>query len=734
MPTAGISFGSIFVSETTRPNRLRDNKDKLYHLKYARWSLGSVNQAAHTHFLTKSLVNWNFYKGHQWIFGEDLQSFLMDESGDVRNRIRFVENLIRPMVEQYVGNAIRTDYTYKAISVSENAINRREQELARMKFFSKVAKEAPSFRQAIEQRMPVGDTEGEVEEIFRNTYVDEFENAIDGLIRYISEKNDMEDKKVIISKHLVISGMGILKSYGQNNEHIIEVVDPLFFFWDRGAQRPDLKDAEFMGEYSNSVPVDIFEQHQNITPDERLAIEDFAEKDSSEHRLINGFIGPTRGRVPVYEVYWKDTEQQEYGYVRDEFGYEHFTKINSPDVKWTDKDLIKPKSEAHKKILGGGKRKKTRVFVDVLRYCKFIPKEVVGSVSGDKDLNDIVLEWGKVPFQESDGLDPSNVEWPYKIYCWGYTNGDVLSPIDDAIDPQRFLNRTLSVAESQVNNSRGAGTILDKDMIDPQEGEEGILRNMNQSKPVLVNAKGNLNNSVASYDNTIGSGTNVLFNIVNEMRALIQNVTGINEAMQGTVGGQRKAVGVTQLQIQRGTLIQEPFYFALGKILQQTAQSMATIGKRIYSESQRKLPIILGDKGAMNLLISEDMKLETFRTFIKRTSDEEQQHRAGDELLFTLFQAGLIDQVTLSDKIGRSDVDDVARALRQFQSERLQAEKRQIEAQDAQSQQLAAVAQQQQDAVNAQQLQAQLSSEEENEKERQHDLDKITLRETLRQQ
>ena len=725
------NFGRLFISETTRPNRLRDTKDKEYHLKYARWALGSVNHAAHTHFLTKSLVNWNFYKGNQWLFGEDLQAFLMDESGDVRNRIRFVENLVRPMVEQYVGNAIRTNYSYKAISISEMAINRREEELSRMKFFSRVAQEAPSFAETIAQRMPIAETEGEAEEIFQNTYVDEFENAIDGLVKYISDKNDIEEKKIVISKHLAVTGIGILKGFEQNNEHIFEVTDPLFFFFDRGAQRPDLRDAEYMGEYHNMTAVDIFERFQTITSEERFTLEEFAKKESSEHHFTNGFIGPTRGRIPVYEVYWKDVEAMEYGYVIDDFGYEFFTRINSPESKWKDKDLIRPKSKAHQKILGTN-GKKTRVFVDVLRYCIFIPKEI--AASKDSKLSDIVLEHGVVPFQESDALDPSNVEFPYKCYCWGYTNGDILSPTDDVIDPQRFLNRTLSVAESQVNNSRGAGTILDSDMVDAQGGEEEILRNMNQSKPIFVKAKGNLNNSLGSYDNTIGGGTSILFNIVSEMRSIIQNVTGVNEAMQGTIGGERKAVGVTQLQIQRGTLIQEPFYFALGRILQQASQSMATVGKRIYAQSERKLPIIVGDKGAMNLVVSEDMKMETFRVFIKRTSDEEQQVQAGNELLITLLQAGMIDQTHFADKFGRSDVDEVSRAMRQLQSERLQADKAQQQAQQGQQ----AQAQQELAAQSEQQQIAQFNQEAKEDQIRQedmeHDIDKIVVREALQNQ
>ncbi len=730
------NFRNLFVSSTVRPNRLRDEKTKDYHLEYAKWALGTLNHSAHNWYLTKSLVNWNFYKGNQWVFGEDLQSFLMDESGEVRNRIRFVENLIRPMVEQYVGNSIRTNYTYKAVSVSENAVNRREDELSRLKFFSNVAKEAPSFKAAIEERMPVGDTDEEVEEIFQNSYIDSYEKAINGLIRYISDKNDMEDKKVIVSKHLAITGLGILKNYEKNGEYIVDVIDSLFFFWDRSAQRPDLKDAEYMGEYHNMNVTDIFEQYQGLTEEERLRIEDYSQKESADHNFINGFIGPSRGSVPVYEVYWKDTEEREYGYVMDEYDYEIFTEINSENSDFTDKDLLDPdkiESTQHKDLLGDNK--KTKVYVDVLRYCVFIPGELVGgSENENSQSDDIALEFGEVSFQEADELDPSNVEFPYKCYCWGYVNGDVLSPVDDAIDPQRFLNRTLSVAESQVNNSRGSGTVFDKDMIDAQDGEEGILRDMNQSKPVFLNAKGNLNNSLGSYDNTLGGGTASLFNIVSEMRNIIQNVTGVNEAMQGTAGGERKAVGVNQMQIQRGTLIQEPFYYALGKVLEQSSQSMASVGRRIYAASQRKLPIIIGDDGAQNLIISDDMKLETFRVFVERTTDEDLQTNAGNELLVTLLQMQLIDEVHFSDGFGRSSVDDVSKALRKFQSEKLQASKKLAEQQEAQQQAVEQQVAGQEQAQAAAQAAGEDREDARAERDKAHDLDQILLKESLSKQ
>ncbi len=341
--------------------------------------------------------------------------------------------------------------------------------------------------------------------------------------------------------------------------------------------------------------------------------------------------------------------------------------------------MIIPEEDGHKKILKGKKSRK--IFVDVLRYTVFIPGEIMPT----KGSKDIVLESGRVPYTESSISNPSNVEFPFKCYCWAYNNGDILSPVDDAIAPQRYLNRIQSIVESHINNSRGSGTIIDGDMVDAQGGEEEILRSMNLSKPIFVKAKGNLNNSLGSYDSTIGSGVVSMYEAAAQTRQSIQNITGVNESMQGTAGGKRRLVGVTQLDIQRGTLIQEPFYYALSRIILQAGQAIASVGKRIYADNRRKLAIMTGDKGVRNIVITDEMVIEDFRMYIKRTVGIEEQKQAGNQLLFTLVGAQLIDRKRFANMLNRGNIDDIARAVREHQQELAEAEKIQSQQQQGQA-------------------------------------------------
>jgi len=726
----------LFVNTSTiRPNRLTpESKDERYHSDWGRWCLQSINHPLHRNFIAKTLTNWSFYKGGdgQWIFEEDLEAFFLDESGDVKNRLKIAKNLIKPMVQQYEGNAIRLSFNAKARATSDFSINRREQELGRLQFYEAAAAAYPDMREGIKDRLPIGETPIETEEIFENSWIEEHESDINNLLKFVAQDIDMDELKIRICKNLAMSGLGIYKGFEQNSRYLGDSIDPLFFFWDLSAKKPDLSDAEYMGEWSYMDAPSLFEKYQNLGKHEREAIERYAQNESgSTQKMVHSYYAISGSKIPVYEVYWKDMEQQEYGYIEDDYGYPHFTRINHEESEYTDKDLIDPPTDAHKKILGNNKKKK-RIFVDVLRYCVFIPKEEVGANMAE----DIILEWGELPYQEKYAFDPSNVEFPYKCYTWAYDKGEVLSPLDDAIQPQRLINRLISVAESHINNSRGEGTVIAKEAVDPRDGEETLVRNINKSKPIFVDTTrtGSVQNAVGTYGATIGSGTMSIFNIVGELQQGLQDVTGINEAMTGTQGGSDALVGVIQSQIQRGSLVQEPFYHALTTIMRQAHQHIASVGKRIYAENPRRLAIMVGDKGMHNIVMTKDMLMEEFRTFITRSEGEQSAVASGNELLFTLRQMNLIDDIRFANLYGRSDSDQIADSLRDYQKELLQAS-RMKDKEDAQS----AIAQQEEmAAMNSSMMAQEQDAIDRNETNqalsREADINKVLLKEGAKNQ
>ena len=722
----------LYNTVSTRPNRLEDTKDEAYHAKYAKYCASTISNYLYRSWINKCLLNWSFYKGGegQWIFDEDVEAFFLDESGDIRNRLKWTKNIIKPMVQQFVGNAIRLAFDAKATCISDFVINEREKELAELKGFEKIAEAFPFMKDTIKRNLPIGETPQETEEIFQNIWEEKYESDINNLIEFIANDVNIDELKVQLTRSMALSGMGIYKGYEHNELYKAEAVNPLFFFWDMSALKPDLSDAEFMGEWYYLDAPTIFERYPKLNAHQREAIERYGRADNKGiHRIMNGIFTLKGGKIPVYETHWKDLQQFEYGWVLDENNTPYYTIINDKDFSdYTDKDLIEPPLEKHREEMG--KNKKHKVYRDVERYCIFIPKEEAGAV----DMEDIVLEYGIAPFQERNLYDPSNVKFPYKVYTWVYDRGEVLTPLDDVIDPQRFLNRTLSVIESHMANMRGTGTVISKSAVDDRDGEADVMRNINASKPIFVDTDrvGSVQNAIGTYGTNLGQGTLQMFQVIDQVQKSIQDVTGVNDAMNGTQGGSDVLVGVVEAQIQRGSLVQEPFYWGLTSILRQAYEHMATVGKAIYVDNPRKLTSIVGDKGLMNIELTKNHMLQDFRIFIKRSETKEQGIQQGNQLLFTLLQGGLIDQTNFANLFGRANPENIAAALRAYTKTKVMAQHKMDEVQAQQQQQAQGQQQQQVQALSALDQQHQEEKGVNDEMAHQRELEKIALKETMR--
>ena len=721
----------MFTNNRLRPNKLQGKKDRKYHSDYAKFCLSTMDNYTYRTYINKCLINWSFFKGGdgQWIFDEDIESFFLDESGDVRNRLKWTKNVVKPMVQQYVGNAIRLAYDATANCISDFVINKRESDLSELKGFEQMAKQFPFFEDIIKEKLPIEDTEIETEELFQNAWVENYEEDINNLLRYISEEVNFEELKVQITRNLSLCGLGIYKGYEDNDNYRAESINPLFFGWDMSAVKPDLSDSEYMFEWYYMDSPSIFERYQDLSKKEREAIENYAHTNTnnSMHKFVNNVYTIPGSKIPVYEVYWKDIEKREYGWVMDEYGYPYYTMINDDDSKYTDKDLIEPPTEDHKDRMKG--KKKHSIYVDILRFCTIIPQEEIGNGMGD-----IVLDYGVVPYQEKNLYDPANVKFPYKCYTWVYDRGEILTPLDDVIDPQRFLNRTLSVVESQMTNMRGTGTVISKSAVDDRDAESDVVRNINSSKPIFVDTDrvGSVQNAIGTYGTNIGAGTLQMFQVIQSVQQSIQDVTGVNEAMTGTKGGNDVLVGVIEAQIQRGSLIQEPFYWALTSILKQACEHMVTVGKSIYHDNPRKLAIMVGDRGLQDIMINEDHLMQDYRIFIKRSENREKGVAAANQLLFTLLQAGMLDQTVFSNLYNRATPDSVAKALRQYQRDKQMAQAKADRAANEGIAQQPANEQQMMEAMALEQQTAKQEMREEKDVQHLQEMEKIAMKEAAK--
>ena len=551
-----------------RPSILEKNKDAKYHTDFARYCLGQANNQLHSEWLLKIEKNKRFYKGRQWEIQEDIETFLKDDDGQERNRLAIAMNVIRPMVEQYRGNAIRMNINYNVKSVSPQCINRRESELEKMVHLSKIANDPENpFGPEIKKQFPVGDTEAETRAIFQNLWVDKYVKYMNYLAKYVSERNHFADQQMPVAFNLAFSGLGVVKDFVYAGHQQFQWMPSENYFWDRSAKKPDLTDAFFMGEIEEMFPTEIYEHYPDISDDDRKAVERYSQYYSGNTANFapgnsNNTAKFGNGRVPVYKVYWMDGQEDQYGFVKDEYGYEYFTRINyikegEDKPKYTDRDVIKSESIRAKKLYKKWGGKITGMhYYDVLRMAIIIPKEIIGSCdpnnTDENKYSDIILDWGMSPYQETENLEYQTVKFPYKCSTWAYIDGEVLSPMDDAIDPQRFINRVFSMSENQLNNSRGSGTVIDEDLITGSSSRGEVERNMNQSKPIYIRSRGRgVQNAVGAYDGTRSTAAaEQMWNVIGLMKAQVKETTGVNDAIQGqNFGGDDQLVEIGRAHV-----------------------------------------------------------------------------------------------------------------------------------------------------------------------------------------
>jgi hypothetical protein len=664
------------INPEIRPNRITDVKDENYHLRMARWAASSVNSTKHQEWIKNCLINWNFYKGgkSQWILEEDLAQFFLDSTGNARNRIRMSQNMIKPIVLQFEGNSIRLTYNAKATSINDGAATRIDEQLAKAAFYHEVIKIDPSFEKALKSNFPMGETMDETRKMIESNPVDDVEELANMLIEYYERSLNIENIKVRLSRYLALTGLPVFYGYEHNGRYTGDVIPSWQFFWDHSAQKPDFSDSEFMGHWGLKSVINIIEENQHLGPDiiNRLEVTTANTGHNDTDSFINGFYFSGGSKVVEVITYWIDQDIQEYGYVKDEHNYVSFERLNykhknEKEPRYTKKDLVPVSelTEAQKKRLNG--KNHGRIYIDELRFCKFIP----GSIGFNSGLGeDIVLDYGPVYYEERKTCDPDTVKYPYKVYPWIYENGEVLSPIDDLVDPQRMINRIISVQESHFNNANPAGPVIAREATSSDDTE--VISDIMQGKPIMVNALkfGGVNNAIGQYASNLGATLGGTDAMLKQMESAIEKMSAVNGAMTGTGGSSEDLVGVIQERINRGMIVQEPFYYALSNVLIQIYDQMVTLGRDVAIENPKRLAVMVGDKMAKLAGNITKLNMEDFRIFIQRSEGEKTLTQQGDEFLWMLLNLQLIDSEMVSSMMGRSTVDQVITKWRSVEKQR----------------------------------------------------------------
>ena len=690
------------IANSPRPNRYDSDVDvegRDYAINFSRYAIGAAFNQQHTDFINQYYTNLNFHFDNQWIDNQDLEHFLKTVSNQSKNRIKVVQNKIYPIVSQFIGNAIAMDITVRASALSSKAITRREDKLQELYLFQDIAANAPpQIGEDIKDKFGLGKDKKETESLFNNLWQDNYIKVINALMEDNANKNDFTYLRGELGINMALSGLAVMMYQEWNGDMVWESVPVDTFFFDHSARKQDLSDAGFMGTYPKMLPSEIFEKW-DVKDEDKKAIEKAITTSTNAPTEIS-FVSD--GKIPIYKTYWKDSISSTYGYVKDEFDYICFMELNKKEEgqdkpQYTDKDLIpySELNETQRRLCNGNsktKNNKTTKWVDVIRYCEMIPRELVTGKTTNTQ-GDIVLAFGRMPYQDTEYYKFASTRFPLKCHCWNYSHGTIITPISMLINPQRMINRFGSVAENLVNCSMPSVPAYDKSMLDPQGGEAQLLSDWYQGKPLALDARQTgINNAITRVGSTLDTNSLKTYaELQDSMHKSMWDTTGVNESILGQSQGSEQLVGVTALQIQRGSIIQEPFYSALANIFEQAYRAIANVGKRIYADNEKELACAVGDDGVEILKVTKEITTEDFRISIHREPSGVQQKQLANQTLEKYYQLQLINKQTFANLYNRSFPDDVAAAIRaDAKTDILVAQKTQeaqAQAQQAQQQQ-----------------------------------------------
>ena len=144
-----------------------------------------------------------------------------------------------------------------------------------------------------------------------------------------------------------------------------------------------------------------------------------------------------------------------------------------------------------------------------------------------------------------------------------------------------------------------------------------------------------LPNVIAPVTSTSAQNSIGLLNIVGSLSGFIQHTTGVNGAMQGGPAQRDQLVGVTESLIERGSLLQLPFFNAVSQVYLGLYNSAVTEGKRIYAESKVALADIVGESGANIIMITKEIAFERWACSIRMDAAEHLIKQSANNLLTT---------------------------------------------------------------------------------------------------
>ena len=606
-------------------------------------------------------------------------------------------DIISPKIKVLLGMEMKRPFSWKILATNEEATTRREQEeFGRMKQYviqqimtpirqeleAKKQQEAqgkqltPEQQQHIQQQIQQeleAQTPEEVRRYMTRDHQDPAEALSHQILEYIIQKEEVYDKFNKGFKHLNISAKEIYHVGIINKEPVLNVVNPLYFDYDKSPDTEFIEDGEWaVNEYRLSpsqvvawfsdelTQPEIDNIYHNISESTELANDDWGFENNKED---------TGWTVRVLHCVWKALRKIGFLKYKDETGMLQ--------------ERIVDESYKMNKQLG-----------DISIQWKWIPEWHEGYKIGKDTYKG--MQPGEGQFVDMDNLYECKL--PYYGAVMDSTNSLPTSTVDRLKAYQYYYNIIMYRIELLMASDKGKIMMMNIGMIPESAGidVEKFLYYAESSKIGFLNPneEGNkgdysIPNAVKEIDMSLASDIQKYISLAEYIERRAGLSVGVPPEMEGQIGPNAAVTNTKQVMMQSSHVI-EPIFSLHNHVKRNVLQASIEASKIAYgldTEKKRKLNYFLDDMSRKMVEIDTDLlNNSTYGIFVSNSTKAHETKEMISQLAHAAMQS---QKIEMSDviKVLRSDGVQEAEELLETSESQKRNEDRQAQMQQLQEQQ-----------------------------------------------
>lgn len=456
------------------------------------------------------------------------------------------------------------------------------------------------------------------------------------LLQYNWQANKMQEINARSLEELLISAVVVhRKSYGWRNERLdcwTDYVQPDNFFVDNNMRDFRGWDVSCLGEIHDVSFNAVCSQFAKNREDYQILYNIYKDAQSKEN------IGL------VYEQFTKKTTTRNLDFLVPAAGnvcrvIEVWRKEQKPRYRCHDYntgEIFKIDIEDYNELVGS-------VNADRLRRCREagIPDEEAPLIQAEWFMDDYwyyyflspfgdILDEGETPFQHKSH--------PYSFLVYPGIDGEAHSYVGDVIDQQRYINRLVTMHDWIMRASAKGVLLFPQDCLPEGMSLEDVADEWSRFNGVIaIKAKPGVPMPQQISQNATNVGITELLNI--ELK-LIEDISGVNGALQGKPGYSGMAASLYAQQTQNATVSLLDILESFSSFIIDSAYKDIKNMQQYYD--QKRVINIAGRKSERIFFDPETIKDVEFDLSVQESTTTPVYRQMANEFIMQLLQMGLI--------------------------------------------------------------------------------------------